>query len=358
MRAQMTKNAVIVPAGAKGGFYLKAPPADPAERKAEVERQYVRYIDGPAGAHGRPRRRRRRASRGRPGARRGRHLPRRRRRQGHRDVLRHGQPGQRGARLLARRRVRLGRLHRLRPQGARHHGARRVGVGQAPLPRARARPGRPTRSPWSASATCPATCSATACCSRTASGSSAPTTTATSSSTRTPIPAAGFAERTRLFAPAGLLLGRLRPRARSPRAAACGRVGASRSRSRRRSARRSASRRRRLPPNEVIRAILRAPVDLLWNGGIGTVVKASTETDADAMDRASDAIRVDAADLRCRVVGEGGQPRPHAPRPGGVRGGRRARLRRLHRQLRRRRLLGPRGQPEDPARPRREGAAS
>jgi glutamate dehydrogenase len=56
----------------------------------------------------------------------------------------------------------------------------------------------------------------------------------------------------------------------------------------------------------VIRAILRAPVDLLWNGGIGTVVKASDETDADAMDRASDAIRVDASDLRCKVVGEGG----------------------------------------------------
>ena len=62
----------------------------------------------------------------------------------------------------------------------------------------------------------------------------------------------------------------------------------------------------RLAPNDVIRAILRAPVDLLWNGGIGTVVKASEETDADAMDRASDAIRVDARDLRCRVVGEGG----------------------------------------------------
>jgi glutamate dehydrogenase len=61
-----------------------------------------------------------------------------------------------------------------------------------------------------------------------------------------------------------------------------------------------------LPPNEVIRAILRAPVDLLWNGGIGTVVKASTETDADAADRSSDAIRVDAAELRCKVVGEGG----------------------------------------------------
>ena len=62
----------------------------------------------------------------------------------------------------------------------------------------------------------------------------------------------------------------------------------------------------RLAPTDLIRALLRAPVDLLWNGGIGTVVKASDETDADAMDRASDAIRVDARDLRCRVVGEGG----------------------------------------------------
>ncbi len=61
-----------------------------------------------------------------------------------------------------------------------------------------------------------------------------------------------------------------------------------------------------LPPTEVIRAILRAPVDLLWNGGIGTVVKASTETDADAADRSSDAIRVNAAELRAKVVGEGG----------------------------------------------------
>ncbi|MEA2319369.1 MAG: glutamate dehydrogenase, partial [Solirubrobacteraceae bacterium] len=61
-----------------------------------------------------------------------------------------------------------------------------------------------------------------------------------------------------------------------------------------------------LAPADVIRAILRAPVDLLWNGGIGTVVKASTESDSDAHDRSSDAIRVDAAELRCRVVGEGG----------------------------------------------------
>ena len=61
-----------------------------------------------------------------------------------------------------------------------------------------------------------------------------------------------------------------------------------------------------LAPTELIRAILRAPVDVLFNGGVGTVVKASTETDADAHDRSSDAIRVDAAGLRCRVVAEGG----------------------------------------------------
>ncbi|MDH2427881.1 NAD-glutamate dehydrogenase [Sphaerisporangium sp. TRM90804] len=61
-----------------------------------------------------------------------------------------------------------------------------------------------------------------------------------------------------------------------------------------------------LPPNELISAILRAPVDLLWNGGIGTYVKASTETHAHAGDKANDALRVDASDLRCRVIGEGG----------------------------------------------------
>ena len=61
-----------------------------------------------------------------------------------------------------------------------------------------------------------------------------------------------------------------------------------------------------LAPTDLIRCVLQAPVDLLWNGGIGTVVKASTESDADAQDRSSDAIRVDASSLRCRVVGEGG----------------------------------------------------
>ncbi|MBX5462734.1 MAG: NAD-glutamate dehydrogenase [Steroidobacteraceae bacterium] len=59
-------------------------------------------------------------------------------------------------------------------------------------------------------------------------------------------------------------------------------------------------------PNEVIRAILRMPVDLLWNGGIGTYVKASDESHGEVGDRANDAVRVNGCELRARVVGEGG----------------------------------------------------
>jgi glutamate dehydrogenase len=62
----------------------------------------------------------------------------------------------------------------------------------------------------------------------------------------------------------------------------------------------------KLPPAEIMRAILRAPVDLLWNGGIGTYVKSSQESNQDVGDRANDAIRVDGEDLRVKVVGEGG----------------------------------------------------
>jgi glutamate dehydrogenase len=61
-----------------------------------------------------------------------------------------------------------------------------------------------------------------------------------------------------------------------------------------------------LTPPELIRCILKAPVDLLWNGGIGTYVKASTESDSDAADPASDAVRVDGSELRAKVVAEGG----------------------------------------------------
>ncbi len=61
-----------------------------------------------------------------------------------------------------------------------------------------------------------------------------------------------------------------------------------------------------LAPSDLLQAILRAPVDLLWNGGIGTYVKGSTESNADVGDKANDGIRVDGADLRVRCVGEGG----------------------------------------------------
>ena len=61
-----------------------------------------------------------------------------------------------------------------------------------------------------------------------------------------------------------------------------------------------------MTPAELMRAILQAPVDLLWNGGIGTYVKAVDETHADVGDKANDAIRVNGRDLRAKCVGEGG----------------------------------------------------
>ena len=133
MKAQMVKNAVIVPVGAKGGFVLKRPPSD----RAGAAGGGAAPVHHPDAGHARPDRqhgrRRGRASARRARARRPRPLPRRRRRQGHRASLRHRQRGQRRVRLLARRRVRLGRVGRLRPQGARHH-----------RPRARGRASRAT----------------------------------------------------------------------------------------------------------------------------------------------------------------------------------------------------------------------
>jgi glutamate dehydrogenase len=61
-----------------------------------------------------------------------------------------------------------------------------------------------------------------------------------------------------------------------------------------------------LAPNDLIRELLCARVDLLFNGGIGTYVKAANETHVDAGDKSNDAVRVDGGQLRCRVVGEGG----------------------------------------------------
>ena len=61
-----------------------------------------------------------------------------------------------------------------------------------------------------------------------------------------------------------------------------------------------------MAPNDLLKAILAAPVDLLYNGGIGTYVKAADESHAEVGDRANDAIRVNGAQIRARVIGEGG----------------------------------------------------
>jgi len=63
---------------------------------------------------------------------------------------------------------------------------------------------------------------------------------------------------------------------------------------------------RALSPDQLISAILAAPVDLLWNGGVGTYVKASTQSQGDVGDRANDAVRIDAPAVRAKVIAEGG----------------------------------------------------
>ena len=62
----------------------------------------------------------------------------------------------------------------------------------------------------------------------------------------------------------------------------------------------------KVTPTELINCILKAEVDLIWNGGIGTYVKASSENNTEVGDRANDGLRVDGRELRCRVIGEGG----------------------------------------------------
>ncbi len=61
-----------------------------------------------------------------------------------------------------------------------------------------------------------------------------------------------------------------------------------------------------MAPNELLAAVLKAPVDLLWNGGIGTYIKAASETHADVRDRANNGLRIDGAEVRAKIIGEGG----------------------------------------------------
>ena len=105
-----------------------------------------------------------------------------------------------------------------------------------------------------------------------------------------------------------------------------------------------------LTPTELVNAILKAPVDLLYNGGIGTYVKATGETHAQVGDRANDALRVNGRELRCKVVVEGGNLGCTQLGRIEYRAGRRAHQHRRDRQLGRRRHLRPRGQHQDPAR--------
>jgi glutamate dehydrogenase len=61
-----------------------------------------------------------------------------------------------------------------------------------------------------------------------------------------------------------------------------------------------------MAPNDLLNAVLKAPVDLLWNGGIGTYIKASSETHAEVSDRANNGLRINGADVRAKIIGEGG----------------------------------------------------
>ena len=168
MKAQLVKNAVIVPTGAKGGFYPKQlPPMSNRDawlaEGTESYRIFIRSLlsvtdnlvnDKVVHPDERRHPRRRRS------------LFRGRRRQGHGDLLRHRQRNRARAQFLARRRLRERRLERLRPQGDGDHRQGRVDLGPAPLPRNGHRRSDATRSRSPAAATCRATCSATACCCR------------------------------------------------------------------------------------------------------------------------------------------------------------------------------------------------
>ena len=217
-------------------------------------------------------------------------------------------------RLLARRRLRLRRLGRLRPQEDGHHRARRLGGGEAPFPRdgrryrhdavhrrrRRRHVGRRVRQRHAAGAD--------------RSSSSPPSTIATSSSIPRPIRKAASPSAQRLFelprsswqdydkalisTGGGVFSRSLKEIALSPEAQAA--LGFAKAKA---------------TPQEVMNAILKAPVDLLFFGGIGTYVRASTETDDAVGDRANDAIRITGARAALQGDRRGRQSRHDPARP-------------------------------------------
>ena len=355
MKAQMVKNAVIVPVGAKGGFVVKRPPAagDREALAAEVAACYRSFVSGPARRDRQHRRRR-----GRP-------------------------PRPASSPTTATTPTSWWRPTRARPRSPTWptRSPPSTGSGWAtPSPPAgrratttrrwasppRARGSRssatsgswastptPPRSPPSASATCRVTCSATACCCSRASSWWPPSTTATSSSTPTRIRRRSAAERQRLFrlprsswadydpelisAGGGVFprTAKLDPALRPRRRAALG-VDAGSPPPRRAGQGRAAGAGR--PALERRHRHLREG------------------RDRDPRRRRRQGQRRRPG-RRHRVAGPGGgggrQPRLHPAGPDRVRPGRRAHQHRRHRQLRRGRLLRPRGQHQDPARHRR-----
>ena len=146
-----------------------------------------------------------------------------------------------------------------------------------------------------------------------------PSTTATSSSILIPVPAAASPSASGCST-CRARAGRTTTRRRSPRAAACSRAQPSRLRSASEMQEAAgASMPQALTPAELIRAILKCKTDLLWFGGIGTYVRASTETDAEVGDRANDALRVTARRGARQGDRRGRQPRRDAARAHRVR---------------------------------------
>ena len=162
---------------------------------------------------------------------------------------------------------------------------------------------RKKSSPSSASATCPATCSATACCCRSTSGCWPPSTTCISSSIRIPMrprasrsdsgcsrsAAAPGTNTTKLISKGGGVFERS---AKSiditPEMRKCFGIEE-----------------KTLTPNELLKALLLSEMDLLWFGGIGTYIKSTSESHAEAGDKANDAIRINGREVRAKVIGEG-----------------------------------------------------
>ena len=308
MKAQMVKNAVIVPVGAKGGFVVKRPPADREALAGEVVACYRTFIRGLLDLT--------------DNVVDGRVTP-------PPDVVRHDGDdpylvvaADKGTATFSDIANAIAEEYgfwlgdAFASGGSAGYDHKEMGITargawesvRAPLPRAGHRHPTPRTSPSSGSATCRATCSATACCCRRTSGWSPRSTTATSSSTPIPDPAR---ELRRAPAPVRAAALRRGPTTTASLISEGGGVWPRTAKSidalRRRRARRSAidadaADARRADPRDPARA--RSTCS-------GTAASAPTSRrpprrNADVGDRANDAVRVDAAELRCRVVGEGG----------------------------------------------------